>query len=189
MNQQLSSAAQLEAYLFYEGGEAKKSAVAKTLSWTREQLDQVIADLTATLTDRGIALVHTDDTVALKTAPACASVIELLEKDLRERDIGTAGLEVLSMLLYRGPSSKSEIDFVRGVNSASTIRHLELRGLVERTKREGERSLVYKATSDTLGLLGVTDIAQLPEYESLRSRIAEFEKADTTPDTPPTDHE
>jgi chromosome segregation and condensation protein ScpB len=75
MNQQLSSAAQLEAYLFYEGGEAKKSAVTKTLSWTREQLNQAIADLTTVLTDRGITLVHTEDTVALKTAPACASFV------------------------------------------------------------------------------------------------------------------
>jgi chromosome segregation and condensation protein ScpB len=189
MNQQLSSAAQLEAYLFYEGGEAKKSAVTKTLSWTREQLNQAIADLTTVLTDRGITLVHTEDTVALKTAPACAPVIDMLEKDLRERDLGTAGLEVLSLLVYRGASSKSEIDFIRGVNSASTIRHLELRGLVERTKREGERSLVYKTTTDTLGLLGVHDASELPEYESLRSRIAEFEKAEAAPDIPPTDHE
>lgn len=180
MNTEVSSAAMLEAYLFYEGGEAKKATVQKTLSWSKEQLEAAINDLQNTLNGRGIALLATDDTLSLKTAADCAPVIELLEKDLRERDIGAAGLEVLALLLYKGDSSKSEIDFIRGVNSASTIRHLELRGLVERTKRTDERSMVYKATADTLGLLGITNNARLPEYETLKTRIAEFEQQETT---------
>lgn len=179
MNIDVSSAA-LEAYLFYEGGEAKKTAIQKTLSWSEVDLETAITDLHHALQTRGIVLVTTDDTLALKTASSCVSVIELLEKDLRERDIGAAGLEVLALLAYKGDSSKSEIDFIRGVNSASTIRHLELRGLIERTKRMGERSTVYKLTPDTLGLLGVTNSTSLPEYEILKNRIAEFEQQEAT---------
>lgn len=179
MNIDVSSAT-LEAYLFYEGGEAKKTTIQKTLSWNDEQLDAAVADLDQALRNRGIALVVTDDALSLKTASSCVSVIELLEKDLRERDIGAAGLEVLALLAYKGDSSKSEIDFIRGVNSASTIRHLELRGLIERTKRPGERSTVYKLTPDTLGLLGVTNSTSLPEYEILKNRIVEFEQQEAT---------
>lgn len=179
MNTKVSSSAMLEAYLFYEAGEAKKASITKTLSWGSEELEKAIADLHTTLSGRGIALVCTEDTVALKTSPECSTVVELLEKDLRERDIGQAGLEVLALVLYRGDSSKSEIDFIRGVNSASTIRHLELRGLLERTKRAGERSAVYKATTDTVGFLGLKSADLLPEYTVLTQRIAAFEKDET----------
>lgn len=170
----------LEAYLFYEGGEASKKALIKDLSWSTEELTHATDALQKVLKGRGIILTETEDSLALKTAPACASVVALLEKDLRERDLGQAGLEVLGVIVYRGTSSKADIDFIRGVNSASTIRHLELRGLIERIKREGERSNAYRATTDTLGMLGSTRIEDLPEWNDITTRIASFERQETT---------
>lgn len=170
----------LEAYLFYEGGEASKKALIKDLSWSTEELTQATSALQKALIGRGITLIETEESLALKTAPACVSVVALLEKDLRERDLGQAGLEVLGIIVYRGTSSKADIDFIRGVNSTSTIRHLELRGLIERVKREGERSNAYRATTDTLGMLGSTRLEELPEWNDITTRIASLEKQETT---------
>lgn len=170
----------LEAYLFYEGGEASKKALIKDLSWSTEELMNATDALQKALLGRGITLIETKDSLALKTAPACASVVALLEKDLRERDLGQAGLEVLGIIVYRGTSSKADIDFIRGVNSASTIRHLELRGLIERVKREGDRSNAYRATTDTLGMLGNTCTEDLPLWNDITTRIASFERQETT---------
>jgi segregation and condensation protein B len=78
-------------------------------------------------------------------------------------------------VLYHGPISRREIDYVRGVNSAFILRNLLVRGLVEKTDaKEGERSFTYKPTLELLSHLGVTKIEEFPEYEQVKNELREF---------------
>ena len=110
--------------------------------------------------------------VMFATAPEASTLIEKITKDELTRDLGKAGLEVLSIILYKGPVARREIDYIRGVNSNFIIRNLLIRGLIEKTEsKEGERSFTYKPTFELLSYMGVSSAHELPEYEKMQAEI------------------
>ncbi len=111
----------------------------------------------------------------LATAPEAGPLLERIAKEERSKDIGKAGLETLAIILYRGPVTRAEVDYIRGVNSTFILRHLTVRGLVERIPNpEDSRSFLYRPTFELLSFLGITSIEELPEYASIMSQLDEF---------------
>jgi segregation and condensation protein B len=90
----------------------------------------------------------------------------------REGELGKASLETLTIIAYKGPISKKEIEYIRGVNCQYSLRSLLLRGLIERkTGKNDERQAVYNITLETVKFLGLAKISDLPEYESINTKI------------------
>jgi segregation and condensation protein B len=117
-------------------------------------------------------LVETKDEVSLATAPNMKDFIEQIAKDEMSREIGKAGLETLSIILYNGPVSRREIDYVRGVNSAFILRNLCIRGLVEKKADiKDSRVLKYKGSLSLLAHLGLKKIEDLPEFQNFKAQI------------------
>src|SRR3989338_2874885 len=167
----------IEAILFYRAGPMKTGELGKMLGKKPDELDRMLTALGERLTDRGIRLVCTEDTVALATAPEASNFIEALRKEELEGDLGKATLETLTMVLYRAPVGKSEIDYIRGVNSASSIRTLLVRGLIERKRsEETSRRFVYVPTLETLAYLGISKAGDLPEYREVREEVSRFRR-------------
>jgi segregation and condensation protein B len=109
-------------------------------------------------------------------------LIEKIIKEERERDLGRAGIETLAIIAYKGPVSKKEIEYIRGVNSQFALRNLLLRGLVERKASSwDERVIVYSITADALRHLGLGSITELPEYMDVRKQL-EVETEDVSDD-------
>lgn len=172
-----SRSAALEAVLFSEGGPMTRKKACALLSCSDAELQQAIIELRVELEGRGIALVETDTEMALATAKEQSELIrKALEQEL-SRDIGDAGLEALAIVLYAGPSTRARIDYIRGVNSSSTLRNLIARGLLERAGNpEDAREYLYRPTVELLAHLGVTDSAKLPDYGTIVAELATFEK-------------
>jgi segregation and condensation protein B len=167
----------LEALLFARGGAVSKKDLAKRLGATEQEISQAAASLART-PGRGIVVVDDGNFVELRTAPQVAEKIEELRKEEFSRDIGRAGLEVLSAVMYRGPLSRAEIDFIRGVNSSQTLRTLLMRGFVRRVPNpRDERSFLYEPTTEILATLGVASMHDLPDYEAVRNKLTELESA------------
>ena len=165
----------IEAVLFWKAEPISMKKLASLLGTDLTSVKAGLSDLEASLQGRGLALVQTDDEVMMGTAKELAPLIEQLTKDELARDLGKAGLETLSIVLYQGPISRADIDHIRGVNSQFILRALLIRGLVERIDNPGDaRSFLYKATLDTLAHLGLGKIADLPEYDQVRNDIAAF---------------
>lgn len=165
----------IEALLF-AFGPMTRYELAKKLSASDEELEQAIATLAARLTF-GIALVDDGHTLELRTAPAAAKVVAQVLKDENSRDIGKAGLEALAAILYRGPLTRAEIDFIRGVNSSQTLRTLTMRGLVRRVENpKDERSFLYEPTTELLSYLGLSTRSHVPEYEQVRAKLEQLEE-------------
>ncbi len=145
-------------------------------------LETALGALKASLVGRGIVLVDTGSQVELRTAPGAATLIERLRKEELSKELSKASLETLSVILYRGPISRSDIDYVRGVNSTFILRSLLIRGLIERTVNpDDERSYLYRATPELLGHLGIASVSELPEYPAV---LEEFQKSTATLDAP-----
>ena len=126
----------------------------------------------------GVSLVDDGIEVELRIDAQNSALIEKVRKEEYNRDIGKAGLEALSAVLYRGPLTRSEIDFIRGVNSSQTLRTLTLRGLVRKIPNpKDERSFLYEPTTELLAQLGVSRMQDLPDYAQVRQKLQQLEEA------------
>ncbi len=168
----------LEAFLFAEGGSLSRKKLLQLLECKPEELAAAADALSNTLSNRGISLIKTETEITLAVASSTQAALEkAFEKELG-REIGEAGLEVLAIILYRGASTRAQIDYVRGVNSSTSVRTLLARGLLERTGNPDDaREYLYRPTAELLAYLGITDSQELPEYGIIRGELATFEQA------------
>jgi segregation and condensation protein B len=164
----LSHAQALEAVLFASGEPMTKKKLATFLHTTEAAVMDAAHELRAELTGRGLALIETDDELELRTSPEAADIVKKLREGELTKDLGRAGLEALAVVLYRGKATRSEIDWIRGVNSSQILRSLLLRGLIERTEDPSDkRKFLYQPTTDALSHLGVSKKTDLPRYAEL----------------------
>jgi segregation and condensation protein B len=171
-------AQQLEAILFWKAEPISFKKLATLLNVSADAITQGLTELEQVLKGRGLTLVRTEDEVMLGTAQELSPLIEQLTKEELSRDLGKAGLETLSIILYQGPISRADIDYIRGVNSQFIVRNLLIRGLIERVENPKDaRSYLYKTTLQLLSHLGISKIEDLPEYEQVRRDIEGFKSS------------
>jgi segregation and condensation protein B len=143
--------------------------LSQLLEEKESEVREALQNLSKSLENRGICLVMTENEVGLATAPEISGFIEQIAKDEMSREIGKAGLETLAIILYNGPLSRREIDYVRGVNSTFILRNLCIRGLVEREPDpKDQRIFRYKGSLSLLSHLGIKTIKELPEFEEFK---------------------
>ena len=179
----LSLENKIESILLFRNEPVTLVELSRILKIPRENVQETISNLQKEYENKGIVIVTDRESVSLGTHPEASHLITELQKEELSRELGRAGLETLAIILYKGPISRREIDYIRGVNSAFILRTLLIRGLVERTESAvGERSYTYKATLELLKHLGVTRREDLPEYTSTFEKLDQFAKVPETPD-------
>lgn len=167
--------AKIEAILFYKAEPIKKKDLAKMTGEKEDAVENSLKSLGKSLEGRGLSIMSNNDSVMLATSPLAKGLVEKLLKEELQKDLGKAGLETLSIVLYMGPIKRSELDYIRGVNSTFILRNLLVRGLVEKTENpEDQRSFLYRPTFDLLSYLGISQIKDLPDYEKTRQEIETF---------------
>ena len=172
--------AQIEAILFFKSEPVEKRWLAKTLNTGGQEIETALEKLKEELSGHGLVLLEKDDSVMLGTAPEASPLIESLIKEELSRDLGKAGLETLAIVLYEGPLTRADIDYVRGVNSSFILRHLLVRGLVERLPKPGDaRTFLYGPTFQLLQYLGATKVENLTEYAKIRQELSAFKELKT----------
>ena len=160
----------LEALLYLSGEELSYTELSKTLEASRDQVIQTAKDLQADYETRsaGVRLVCGDNAVAIVPADSTAALVSSYTKSRVSGNLSKVELETLTYIAYRGPITQPQIDEVRGVNSSRALRQLLVRGLVEPLDQRGEAGFIgtkYTLTTQALVYLGVSTVAELPEYE------------------------
>jgi segregation and condensation protein B len=164
--------ATLEAILFFKGGSVTVKELARIATVTPDEVRTALTELKEVLVGRGVRLVLDNDEAELATSPDVAPLIESLRREELEGPLGKAGLETLAVIMYQGPVARADIEYIRGVNVSSTLRTLLIRGLIERVDNpKDKRSFMYRATTELPAYLGVSSIADLPEYASVRDEV------------------
>ncbi len=168
--------ARAEAFLFSEGGTLTLRKLAQLLEVGEPQLQEALATLRVRLEGTGLTLITTDTEVSLAVAKETSPAIQKAYERELSREIGDAGLEVLAIVLYRGPSTRAQIDYIRGVNTSWTIRNLLTRGLLERTGNpEDGREYLYRPTVELLSHIGVRNLQELPSQAEIAAELKAFE--------------
>lgn len=118
---------------------------------------------------RGLSLIKNNNQYQLTTAPENAALIQEFLKDETSGELSQPSLEALTVIAYRGPIGKLELEKIRGVNCSLIIRNLLLRGLIEEKHNKVKDENYYTVTHDFIRFLGLSDISELPEYTKLRA--------------------
>ncbi len=173
---------QIEAILFYKAEPVKINDLVALINETEQAINEAIGRLSASHSknERGLIVIRHGDEVALGTKPETAELLEKIAREEMSAELGRATLETLALILYESPISRPEIDFVRGVNSGFTLRHLLARGLIERTVDSSDsRRYLYRPTMELWQYLGVTKAEELPDFEEIQSRLIAFKNENT----------
>src|SRR3989338_7326316 len=156
----------IESVLFITGEPVSIKKLLVILNEKRENLEGALEELTKDYASRGIILIRKEDEWQFGTNPENARLVEDLAKSAFTEDLSRAALETLSIVAYKGPLTRLEIEFIRGVNSSFSIRSLLLRGLFERIENPKDaRSYLYKISFDFLKHLGIEKVENLPEWD------------------------
>lgn len=166
----LTPPAAVHALLFSSGEPLSKKQLTVLLDFTDAELNTALKALSVLLEGSGTALVETSTDVELRTVPEAATIVGKLRENELARDLGKAGLETLAVIAYQGGATRSEIDWVRGVNSSTSLRTLLMRGLIEgREDAQDKRRICYCITTEALAHLGITRIEYLPRAVELQT--------------------
>lgn len=168
----------LEGLLYYFGEPVAKDKIKKMLDWDDSTCDEAVRVLAEQLQTRGVTLVETDTTVGLFTAPEMSAIIEAIKKEERSKELTKSSLETLSLIAYSDGVSRSDIDYIRGVNSSFIIKTLTLRGFIEKLPHPTDsRKYIYTATAELYAFLGVRNKQELPDWETFHQEITNKQKS------------
>lgn len=161
----LSNVALVESLLFVASGSVPIGRLAKALGITQNAVRKHLDTLEANYETRGLRLMWDKNGVQITTAPQASGAIErFLGLEFNTR-LSNAALEALAIIGYMQPTTRPQIDQIRGVNSDGALRTLLSKGLIEEVGRMETpgRPILYGTTPEFLQSFGISSIEELPE--------------------------
>jgi len=160
--------AQIEALLAVSPRPLSVKKLCELTEAGKDEVRQAVTSLSERLKNSGggTAIVRVGDEIRLGTVPEVSMLVEKFVKDEVAGELTRPQLEALTVIAYRGPVAKAELEQIRGVNCTIILRNLLIRGLIEEV--EENKASVYQVTMEFMRHLGARSAADLPDYETLR---------------------
>ncbi|MBI4779570.1 SMC-Scp complex subunit ScpB [Candidatus Falkowbacteria bacterium] len=159
----------IESLLFISAKPMAASQLADLIKADKKEIiknaDELLADYKNN--QAGVQIIKDGLKYQMVRAPENAKIIQEFIKDETTGELSRPSLEALTIIAYRGPVSKIDLDRIRGVNCALILRNLLLRGLIEGKPDKKKNEIYYTATFDFIRFIGLNDIKELPDYEKL----------------------
>jgi len=167
-------ALRLEGILFVADRPVAVSELAQVLDAPRPAVERALASLAEACGARGVRLQRNNGHVQLVSAPEAAEDIQRFMGLEASARLSRAALETLSIIAYRQPLTRPEIDALRGVDSDGVMRTLLARGLVEVVGRRETvgHPIEFGTTFQFLEYFGLASLADLPPLEGLDDLVA-----------------
>lgn len=140
----------------------------------KRQIEVTLARLAEEWVGSGLQLVEVAGGFRIRTAPDLSNLVRRLWPERTPR-LSKAALEALSVIAYRQPCTRMDVEDVRGVDCGGVLRSLLDRKLIRITgkKEEPGRPLLYGTTPDFLEMFSLPDLRSLPTLRDLESMRAE----------------
>jgi len=169
MSEYQNLGAAIEAMLFVSDEPIAPSTLATILEVDPSEVADALAQLAVDYSEaeRGIQLREVAGGWRLYTHPAYHEIIERYVLSWDTRKLSQAALEVLAVVAYHQPVTRSGISAVRGVSSDAVISSLVEKGLVREVGREAGpgNAILYGTTRTFLEKFGLRSIRDLPDLE------------------------
>ena len=162
----------LEAILFVAGEAVQMEDLARALEMTVLECDRLIDQIAQQYLaeQRGIEIIRIEARLQFRTSRQYAEQVQRALKPLSARTLSRSVLETLSIVAYKQPVTRSEIEGIKGVSADYSLRTLLQRRLIEPVGRKEAigRPMMYGTTDEFMrhfGLSTLSDLPPLPETE------------------------
>ncbi len=163
----------IEAILYAAGYPVKYSRLAEVLGLdernTKKLVEGMAAAFNSDKSKRGISLLMFDDTCQFCTKEQYAPYIREALGIRRGGNLSASSMEVLAIVAYNQPITRSFVDQVRGVDSSYAMNSLIDKGLIEACGRLDApgRPILYATTEKFLRVFGISSLSELPATETV----------------------
>ncbi len=168
---------QLEAILFVSGNPVEEKFLKEKLGASDKEFNEAVSELLATYSgESGIHLLRFNKKLQFATNPAYVKEIEAVLNPIKEKELTNAMLETLAIIAYKQPVTRIEVEEIRSVDCTYSIQNLVRLGLVEVVGRKDAigKPLLFATTDEFLKRFSISNISDLPDYESLLDRLQQI---------------
>lgn len=159
----------IEAILFVAGDPVRVEDLAHAMNLTSSEMAEALEALSdhLTLENRGIQLNRNGESVFLSIRPAFAPQVEAFLQPLQKRPLSQAVLETLSIVAYRQPCTRGDIEAIRGVKCDYSVQSLLNKGFIEECGQRETlgRPTLYRTTDAFLQHFGIESLDELPSID------------------------
>ncbi len=174
----------LESLLFASGDSLKIDDICEQLELQKSEIKASVKRLQKKYSGKcGIRLISFNGQLQLASNSDYSEIIESVLNPIKEKALSTPAMETLSIIAYRQPVTRLDLEHIRGVNCDYALDALYRSGLVEIVGRKDTigRPWLYGTTDAFLKRFAIEDISQLPGREELLEKIKNIEESTDTP--------
>ncbi|MDA2921650.1 SMC-Scp complex subunit ScpB [Patescibacteria group bacterium AH-259-L07] len=160
----------IESLLFIAHRPLEKKEMAALANESVEKIGEALESLINEYNSRGggIKIIQNSNEYQMVTAPQNSEAVSKFLKTEITGELTPASLETLSIIAYRGPIIRDELEQIRGVNCSIILRNLLIKGLIIKADKDKQ---IYNVSLDFIRQLGIVDIKELPDYDRLKRDI------------------
>lgn len=170
----------IEGLLFLWGDPLASKDMAKILGLDEAQVEDLLQEMREEFDQagRGLAIRPYGEGWQLTTRPEYAPYYEQLATRPKKNRLANSTLETLSIIAYKQPVTRVEVDNIRGVKSSSSINTLLSKGYIEEVGRLDQvgRPIIYQTSQKFLQDFNLESLDQLPDFEASRARLEALEE-------------
>ena len=176
----------VEGILFAAGEPVKSAKMAAVLGVSVECITESVNKLSDYYNDnnRGLMIIEIDDGYQLCSRPEYYAYIQDILGEQRRQALSNAAMEALAIIAYKQPITKSQIEYIRGINSDGAVNRLVERGLVEECGRLDApgRPALFATTQNFLRCFGLKKPDDLPaiDFSKLSNEYEQYEIAEVS---------
>lgn len=170
----------IEAVLFAAGDAVELERLADIVDVDKKSLREILKKM---MDDygyerRGIHIIRMEDSYQMCTSGEYYEYVARLAEPPRKQNLSPAALEVLSIVAYKQPITRSSIEHIRGVNCDYIVNRLIERNFITEKGRLDApgRPILFGTTQHFLRSFGIQSLAELPDFDSLGQTAEEAEQ-------------
>lgn len=171
----------IESLLFAAGEPVELDRIADIVDVDKKSLKEIIKKMMDSYNyeKRGIHIIRLEDSYQMCTRGEYHEYVSMLMQPRRKMQLSNAAIEVLAIIAYKQPVTRSVIEHIRGVNCDYIVNRLIERKFIEevgRLKDAPGRPILFGTTDEFLRTFGIESISDLPEFDSLSTGEDEAEQ-------------
>lgn len=170
----------IEAILFLAGTSVSKNEIQEKLNVSPLEIEEAVSKIKQKFNDSGIILIEVENKIQFSTNQKYADEISLVLNPIREREFSQSMLEVASIIAYKQPITRLEVEKIRGVSSEYAISSLLKQEIIEVVGRKDAigKPYLFGTTENFLKKFNLKHIEDLPNYEELVLKLAILDEAE-----------
>jgi len=160
----------LESLLFVSGKPLEIKDLSSFLKKDKQEIETALQKLMTEYKNRncGLRIIESGKKYQMASAPDNAKVVQDFLQTEVSGELTPASLETLTIIAYRGPIKKSDLEKIRGINCSLILRNLLIRGLVEEIDKDNDDK-EYNVSLEFIKFLGLDSVKDLPDYDKFHN--------------------